>query len=79
MALRRDLYNEDNWNNLKNNPTDVVYDGPYDFLWREKDKANENNNHVYLQSQMYNVDDLGEYDAQARRHLWVLLWTGGPA
>ena len=49
--LRRDLYNEDN----------EVYGGPYDFLWFEKDKNNENNNYAYLQTQMYNVDNLGEY------------------
>ena len=48
--LRRDLYDEDN----------EVYGGPYDFLWFEKDKKNENNNYAYLQTQMYNVDNLGE-------------------
>ena len=61
--LRRDLFNE-KWDS---SATDTVYGGPYDFLWFEKDKKNENNNYAYLQTQMYNVDNLGEYFLRLKR------------
>ena len=32
----------------------------YDFMWFEKDKENTDGNARYLQTQMYNVDILGE-------------------